>query len=65
MKQARESLERAAHKLAEAMYKKAADTPPSGSSGGGAAGPEASSGGTSDDDQVIDAEYVDTEGGKR
>jgi molecular chaperone DnaK len=64
MKQARESLERAAHKLAEAMYKKAADAPPSGSSGGGP-GPEASSGGTSDDDQVIDAEYVDTEGGKR
>jgi molecular chaperone DnaK len=64
MKQARETLERAAHKLAEAMYKKAADAPPPGAPGGGSSGPETSSG-KAEDDQVIDAEYVDTEGGKR
>jgi len=64
MKQARESLEQAAHKLAEAMYKKAAEAPPPGGPGGASSGPEASSG-KAEDDQVIDAEYVDTEGGKR
>jgi len=68
MKQARASLEQASHKLAEAMYKNVSpDTPPGASAAGGAAGserPEGSSG-PSDEDQVIDAEYVDTEGGKR
>jgi len=62
MKQAHGSLEKASHKLAEAMYKTAsqAPPPPSGSAAGGDAAPRAS-----DEDQVIDAEYVDSEGGKR
>jgi molecular chaperone DnaK len=62
MKQAHGNLEKASHKLAEAMYKTAsqAPPPPSGSAAGGDAAPRAS-----DEDQVIDAEYVDSEGGKR
>jgi molecular chaperone DnaK len=60
MKQARESLEKASHKLAEAMYKNASQAPPSGGAGPGER-PQPSS---SDEDQVIDAEYVDSEGGK-
>ncbi|HET9795484.1 MAG TPA: molecular chaperone DnaK [Thermoanaerobaculia bacterium] len=65
MKQARGNLEKASHKLAEAMYKSAsqAQTPPSGSPGGG--GEERPRPQASDEDQVIDAEYVDSEGGKR
>ena len=59
MKAARESLEKASHRLAEAMYKGAA---------AGAAGPEGQaqspppgSGQAREEDQVIDAEYVDTD----
>jgi molecular chaperone DnaK len=59
MKTARESLEKASHRLAEAMYKGAAP---------GAAGPEGQAqtpppgaGPTREEDEVIDAEYVDTD----
>ncbi len=59
MKSAREGLEKAAHRLAEAMYKGAA------SGAGGPAGesqaPPSDAGKAHDDDQVIDAEYVDTD----
>ena len=62
MKQAKASLEGAAHKLAEAMYKSASQTqtPPPGEAAGAGERPRPSS----DEDQVIDAEYVDSEGGK-
>jgi len=66
MKQAQVSLEKAAHKLAEAMYKNAASQNPPGASGpGGEAPPSPGPGSPADEDQVIDAEYVDTDGGKR
>jgi len=64
MKQAKANLERASHKLAEEMYKSASQgpTPPPGAApGGGEERPRAQG----DEDQVIDAEYVDSEGGKR
>ncbi len=57
MKAARESLEKASHRLAEAMYKGAA---------AGGANPEGQtqappSGAAREEDQVIDAEYVDSD----
>ena len=63
MKQARQALEKASHKLAEAMYKNAAP----GAAGAGASGsaPSSDAGKGSDEDQVIDAEYVDSDTGKR
>jgi molecular chaperone DnaK len=63
MKQARSSLEQASHKLAEAMYKTASSQPPPTEGSGG--GAQEANRGAADDDQVIDAEYVDTDGGKR
>ncbi|MGH9442019.1 MAG: Hsp70 family protein [Thermoanaerobaculia bacterium] len=61
MKSARESLEKASHHLAEAMYKGAA----AGSTGGGAEGqtqaPPPGENASREEDQVIDAEYVDTD----
>ena len=61
MKQARASLEQAAHKLAEAMYKNVSSPTPPPEGGGGAGAPPSPGG---EEDQVIDAEYVDSEGGK-
>ncbi len=58
MKAARESLEKASHRLAEAMYK--------GAAAGGAENPEGQAqtpppGASREEDQVIDAEYVDSD----
>jgi molecular chaperone DnaK len=63
MMQARQALEKAAHKLAEAMYRSASP----GGAGANAPGaaPPPGSGKGSEEDQVIDAEYVDTDAGKR
>jgi molecular chaperone DnaK len=62
MKEARDRLEKASHKLAEAMYRNA-----SAGAGGSPPPPEAgapSGGAAPGEDQVIDAEYVDTDGKK-
>ena len=61
MKSARDRLQAASHKLAEAMYKAtAAQTPPAG---GAAPGGDGQTGGAQQkkDEGVIDAEYVDVE----
>ncbi len=57
MNDAGERLQQASHKLAEAMYRGAAE--PSGTSSAGA--PGASSAESGKEDEVIDTEYVDTE----
>ena len=59
LNQAFERLQQASHKLAEVMYKGAADAGASADAGGPAAEPGAS--GSSKEDEVIDAEYVDSE----
>jgi len=61
MQSARDRLQSASHKLAEAMYKSAA--PPNAEAGGAQAGGEAhqADGGQKKDEGVIDAEYVDVE----
>lgn len=61
IKEATENLQKASHKLAEEMYKQAAQSapPPGGGEAGGAGGPE-SGGGPSGDD-VVDAEFVDVD----
>jgi molecular chaperone DnaK len=64
MEKAAEELNKASHKLAEAMYRGQSEgAPGQGGPGGGPAGPGAA-GGTGANDEVIDAEYVDV-GGKR
>jgi molecular chaperone DnaK len=72
MEKAAEELNKASHKLAEAMYRGQSEgAPGQGGPGSGAAGPGAAgggsaggAGGTGANDEVIDAEYVDV-GGKR
>jgi molecular chaperone DnaK len=59
LNQAFDVLQKASHKLAEAMYKGAAEAP--GGGGADAAGPSASGPGSGKEDEVIDAEYVDSE----
>ncbi len=60
VRNAREVLERASHRLAEVMYQKAAPNPETEAAGGAAgAGGQESGGDSSDDGDVIDAEVVD------
>ncbi|MBZ5646292.1 MAG: molecular chaperone DnaK [Acidobacteriia bacterium] len=63
MKHAQETLTKASHKLAEAMYKQAA--PPPGAEAGPQPGAQAPGGGNGEakkkDEGVIDAEYVDVD----
>jgi molecular chaperone DnaK len=64
MNAARERLQTASHKLAEAMYKATASQAQPGAPGGPQAGPTdggAQPGGQKKDEGVIDAEYVDVE----
>ena len=65
MNSARERLQAASHKLAEAMYKaQSAQTPPTGgpAQGGPAPGGDGDTGAQQKKDEgVIDAEYVDVE----
>jgi molecular chaperone DnaK len=57
IKAARNDLEQSAHKLSEALYKKAQQQGEAGAEGG-AAGPDASAnGGKGDDDNVVDADF--------
>jgi molecular chaperone DnaK len=58
MQSARDRLQAASHKLAEAMYK-AATPPPPGDAGAQAAGESQQQ--KKKDDGVIDAEYVDVD----
>jgi molecular chaperone DnaK len=58
LNQAFEGLQQASHKLAEVMYKGAAEGP---GAAGETAGPADSGAGASKEDEVIDAEYVDSE----
>jgi len=59
LNQAFERLQQSSHKLAEVMYKGAAEAGASADAGGPA--PEPGSSGSSKEDEVIDAEYVDSE----
>jgi molecular chaperone DnaK len=60
MNQAAERLQQASHKLAEAMYRNAAQS--AGGEAGGAGAPSGeSTGSSSKEDEVIDTEYVDAE----
>jgi len=59
MNQAAERLQQASHKLAEAMYRTAAQSSSGGSSSSGPGPSEP--GGQGKEDEVIDTEYVDTE----
>jgi molecular chaperone DnaK len=54
-----DKLTSASHKLAEAMYKSASQTPPGGAQPGTDGGPEA--GGQKKKDDVVDAEFVDVD----
>ncbi len=58
MQTARDRLQAASHKLAEAMYKSATPNPEAGAQPGGEAQPKTEA---KKDDGVIDAEYVDVE----
>ena len=58
MQTARDRLQAASHKLAEAMYKAAAAPSPDGTAQPGAEQPQSEA---KKDDGVIDAEYVDVE----
>jgi molecular chaperone DnaK len=60
LKAAREELEKSAHKLAEAMYKKAQAEQ---AGGGDDAGPEAGAGSKGDGDDVVDADFEEVKPG--
>jgi molecular chaperone DnaK len=60
MDSARQQLEQASHKLAEAMYRSQA----AGAAGSGAQAGPGTAGGAAAGDEVIDAEYVDVDEGK-
>jgi molecular chaperone DnaK len=63
VRNAREVLEKASHRLAEVMYQKVSPQPESESGGGTDTGGEqqAAAGGPGSDDDVIDAEIVEPE----